>query len=80
MDLQLQLLDSFAARGSDGADYKVCAYERLRRDETLHDGQERWLPTGVTELRLDSGENVDTRADGTMLLVRSGVTLSRKQA
>ena len=77
MDLQLHFLDSFHAKGSDGAAYKVCAYERLRRDETLADGQEHWLPTGVTELRLESGEQVDTHADGTMVVVRSGVTLSR---
>jgi hypothetical protein len=77
MDLKLQFLDSFAARGSDGKDYKVCAYERQRRDDTVHDGQDRWLPTGVTEYRLDSGEQVDARADGTMTVLHSGVTLSR---
>lgn len=77
MDLKLQFLDSFGARGSDGKDYKVCAYERQRRDETVHDGQDRWLPTGVTEYRLDSGEQVDARADGTMTVLHSGVTLSR---
>lgn len=77
MDLKLQFLDSFAARGSDGKAYKVCAYERQRRDETVHDGQDHWLPTGVTEYRLDSGEQVDARADGTMTVLHSGVTLSR---
>lgn len=77
MDLRLQLLDTFHAKGSDGAEYKVCAYERLRRDETLNDGQDHWLPTGVTEFRLESGELVDAHADGKMVVVRSGVMLSR---
>ena len=35
MDLKLHLLETFPARGSDGHDYKVCAYERLRRDDTI---------------------------------------------
>jgi hypothetical protein len=77
MDLKLQLLDSFPARGSDGKDYKVCAYERLRRDDTVHDGQDHWLPSGVTEYRLDSGEQIDARADGSMTVLHTGVTLQR---
>jgi len=77
MDLKLQLLDSFHARGDDGRDYKVCAYERLSRDDTVRDGQEHWLPTGITEYRLESGELIDTRADGTMALRHSGVTLKK---
>lgn len=76
MDLKLQFLDSFAARGSDGKDYKVCAYERMRRDLAVHDGQDRWLPTGVTEYRLDSGDQIDARADGTLTVLHSGVSLS----
>ena len=77
MDLKLHLLDSFPAHGSDGKAYKVCAYERMRRDETLADGQERWLPTGVTEFRLDSGDQIDARNDGSMTVMPSGVTLKR---
>jgi hypothetical protein len=77
MDLKLHLLDSFAAQGSDGAAYKVCAYEQMRRDETLHDGQDRWLPTGVTEYRLDSGEQIDAHADGSMTVIHTGVRLTR---
>jgi hypothetical protein len=77
MDLKLHLLDSFPATGSDGKTYKVCAYERMRRDETLHDGQEHWLPTGVTEFRLDSGDQVDTRGDGSMTVLHSGITLKK---
>ena len=77
MDLKLQLLDTFHAKGDDGKDYKVCAYERLRRDDTVHDGQDRWLSTGVTEYRLDSGDQVDARGDGGMTVLHTGVTLQR---
>lgn len=76
MDLKLQFLDSFAARGSDGKDYKVCAYERMRPDLTVRDGQERWLATGVTEYRLDSGDQVNALADGSMTVANSGVVLT----
>lgn len=77
MDLKLRLLETFHAKGDDGKDYKVCAYERQRRDETLHDGQERWLSTGLTEYRLDSGEPIEPHADGTMKALHSGVRLTR---
>jgi hypothetical protein len=77
MDLKLQLLESFSARGDDGKDYKVFAYERMSRDDTVHDGQERWLPTGVTEYRLASGELIDARADGSMAVVHNGITLRK---
>jgi hypothetical protein len=77
MDRQFHLLDTFAARGSDGQTYKVCAYEHLRRDETINDGQEHWLPTGVFEYRLASGDPIDARADGSLVIARSGIALSR---
>lgn len=77
MDLKLHLLDTFHARGSDDKAYKVCAYERMRRDDTVHDGQDHWLPTGVTEYRLDSGELIDAKPDGAMVIVPSGVRLTR---
>ncbi|MEP7282188.1 MAG: hypothetical protein ABI696_09430 [Rubrivivax sp.] len=77
MDRQFHLLDSFPARGSDGATYKVCAYEHLRRDDSVHDGQERWLPTGVSEYRLQSGDPVAPRSDGSWVIPASGVTLTR---
>ncbi|WP_298833073.1 hypothetical protein [uncultured Piscinibacter sp.] len=76
MDLKLHLIDSFHARGSDGKEYKVCAYERMRHDESIHDGQERWLPTGVTEYRLASGDPIDARDDGSMTVLNSGVMLN----
>jgi len=77
MDLKLHLLQTFHAQGSDGKDYKVCAYERMRRDDTVHDGQEHWLPSGVTEYRLDSGDLIDAKADGTLVVLHTGVTLKR---
>lgn len=77
MDLKLHLLETFHARGGDGKDYKVCAYERMRRDETVQDGQEHWLPTGITEYRLDSGEQIDAKADGSMVVLHTGVSLKR---
>jgi hypothetical protein len=77
MDRHFHLLDSFPARGSDGATYKVLAYEHLRRDDSLQDGQDHWLPTGTSEYRLVTGDVVDARPDGTLVIPRSGVTLSR---
>jgi hypothetical protein len=77
MDRQFHLLETFHARGSDGVDYKVCAYEHLARDEQIQDGQDHWLPTGKSEYRLDSGELVDPRPDGTMVVAHTGVTLTR---
>lgn len=77
MDRQFHLLESFPALGSDGVTYKVCVFEHLRRDESLAHDSGAWLPTGMSELRLDSGDAIDPLADGTMRIVRSGVTLTR---
>jgi hypothetical protein len=68
MDKQLRLLDSFPARGADGAAYKVMAYEHLRRVDLMSSGAEQWEPTGQTEYRLASGERVDL--SGRRLLAR----------
>src|SRR5436190_8917144 len=75
MEKKLQLLDSFAAHGTDGASYKVMAYEHLRRVDLLADGQDRWEPTGVTEYRLASGERVEVAKEGLMRVVPTGVEL-----
>src|SRR5436189_2776619 len=77
MDKKLHLLDSFNTLGSDGAAYKVMAYEHLLRVDLLADGQDRWEPTGVTEYRLASGERVDVAPDGAMRVVPTGVELQR---
>jgi len=78
MDQRLHLLESFTAQGSDGARYKVCSYERLARDESIVDGQERWEPTGVVEYRLADGGRVDVGRDGTMRIASSGIELSTR--
>lgn len=77
MDRKFHLLETFHARGSDGASYKVMAYEHMRRDETVPDGQEHWLPTGQSEYRLESGELIDVGHDGTMRVAHSGIVLKR---
>src|SRR5438093_1105134 len=65
MDVKLHLLESFDAPATDGRTYKVLAYERLVRDESLP-GAERWEPTGVSEYHLDDGRLVDMRAEGSI--------------
>ena len=75
MDKKLHLLDSFEARGTDGARYKVMAYEHLLRTDLVADGQDHWEPTGLSEYRLDSGERVDVAPDGELRVVATGVAL-----
>jgi hypothetical protein len=77
MELQLHFLESFAAQGSDGTTYKVCAYERMARDASVGDGLERWEPTGVLEYRLEDGRLVDARGDDAMRIAGSSVELRR---
>jgi hypothetical protein len=77
VNLKLHLLESFGAIGSDGATYKVRGYERLAQDPSFNDGQERWLPTGVIEFRLEDGALIDAHPDGTMRIVHTGVVLTR---
>jgi len=78
MNLKPHLLESFSALGSDGAPYKVRAYERMVQDPSLNDGQEHWQSSGVLEYRLEDGALVDARADGSMRIVHSGVALTRQ--
>ena len=75
MDKKLHLLDSFAAEGTDGARYKVMAYEHLRRVDLGADGQDHWESTGLSEYRLPSGERVDVAPDGAMRVVSTGLEL-----
>ena len=75
MDKKLQLLNSFKAQGTDGASYKVMAYEHMLRVDLLADGQEHWEPTGLTEYRLASGERIDVAPDGVMRVVPTRVKL-----
>lgn len=80
MELRLQFLESFPVQGSDGASYKVCAYERMARDESVADGLERWEPTGVMEYRLEDGRLVDAGRDDSMRIAGSSVALTRAAA
>jgi hypothetical protein len=75
MDKKLHLLDSFEARGTDGACYKVMAYEHLLRVDLGADGQDHWESTGLSEYRLGSGERVDVAPDGAMRVASTGVEL-----
>jgi hypothetical protein len=75
MDKKLHLLDSFKAQGTDGASYKVMAYEHLLRMDLVADGRNHWEPTGLSEYRLASGERVDVAPDGAMRIVATGVEL-----
>jgi len=75
MDKKLHLLDSFEARGTDGARYKVMAYEHLLRTDLVADGRDHWEPTGLSEYRLASGERVDVAPDGAMRVAATGVAL-----
>lgn len=77
MDLKFHPLETFHASGNDGSKVKVVAYEHMRRDESINDGQEHWASTGTIEYRLDSGERVDMQRDGTMRVVASGIELTR---
>jgi len=71
MDLRLRFLESFPATGSDGATYKVRAYERLKAVVG-----EQWESTGEAEYRLDDGRLVEVDRNETMRIVGSGVQLS----
>lgn len=74
MDSRLHLLDSFAVRASDGAIHKVFAYERRVADPHVV-YPDQWESSGVSEYRLESGEPVVLRRDGSMQAARSGVFL-----
>jgi hypothetical protein len=75
MDLRLQFLESFVARGSDGKAYKVCAYDRLARASVV-DGLEHWEPTGQAEYRLAAdGRVVAVGRDGVLRIDGLGVLL-----
>ncbi|MCM5678899.1 hypothetical protein M8A51_05070 [Schlegelella sp. S2-27] len=77
MDKKLHLLESFTAKGSDGAIYKVCGYEHLVRDESLMGADEHWEPTGLAEYRLDDGQRIEVSRDGSMRVAGTGVQLQR---
>ena len=75
MELRLRLLESFSATGSDGASYKVCAYERLVPDLSLADGGEHWESTGELEFRLPDGRRVEVSRGGSARIAGTAVQL-----
>ena len=75
MEMQLHLLETFNASGSDGQRYKVRAYERLVRDPSLPTAPEHWEPTGVTELRLEDGRLIDVDGQGRMRIHGTDIAL-----
>jgi hypothetical protein len=76
MQRKLHLLDSFAARGSDGQTYKVMAYEHL---VLMAEGGQQWEPTGQLEYRLADGRRVAADATGHMSIADTAVTLLRHE-
>jgi hypothetical protein len=76
MDKKLHLLDSFAARGADGQQYKVMAYEHMIRIAAPVDSpEEAWESTGKIEYRLADGSRVEADAEGRLHVVGSGLQL-----
>lgn len=80
MERKLQFLESFSAKGTDGAPYKVLVYEHMARDESVADGIDHWESTGELEYRLGGGEPLEVHRDGSMRIARSGVRLYRAGA
>lgn len=78
MERKLHQLESFPAKGSDGAEYTVYGYEHMTRDESVTDGRDHWEPTGLFEYRLADGSRVDVGDDGQMRIASSSVALSKK--
>ena len=80
MERKLHFLESFSAKGTDGAPYKVLVYEHMARDASVADGTDHWESTGELEYRLEGGERLEVHKDGSMRLARSGVQLNRAEA
>jgi hypothetical protein len=80
MEHRLQLLDSFPARGNDGASYRVHGFEHQVRDDTGPPELSAWMATGQVEYRLDDGRRVDVARDGAMVVADSQVRLEPQPA
>ena len=74
MDLRLQFLESFKVVGPDRHEHKICAYDRMARNEALPDG-EHWESTGVIEYRLEDGRVVEALPDGSLRIHGSNLEL-----
>lgn len=81
MEHKRQLLETFRVSGSDGQSYKVQAFDRLVRDETLlSSGFEAWEPTGQTECRLTDGRLVEVPRGGPMRIAGTDIELRPEPA
>jgi len=80
MELRLQLLETITARGSDGASYKLCAYDRLMPDLSLPAGSEHWESTGKIEYRLNDGRQVEVDGQGVLRIAHTEVVLTPEGA
>lgn len=74
--LHLHFLESFMTKGSDGASYKVLAYERMAPQVHLTHTGDTWEPTGVAEYHLKDGRLVDVDREGTLRIAGSNVVLT----
>jgi len=77
MEKMLHLLETFAARGSDGRAYVVHGYEHLARLDAVPDTRGQWEPTGIAEYKLADGRRVDVDRQGVMTVVDAGIRLER---
>jgi len=76
MELHLQLLETITARGSDGASYKLCAYDRLVPDLSLPADSEHWESSGKIEYRLADGRQVEVDGQGMLRISHTNVVLT----
>ena len=78
MEKMLHVLETFTARGSDGATYHVHVYEHLARLDAVPDTQGQWEPTGLVEYKLADGRHLKVDDDGAMSLPGTTLKLARE--
>ena len=77
MDKQLRRLETFPARGSDGNEYAVHAYEHLGRVNALVGGEDRYEPLGIAEYKLADGRPLREAGEGSFVVVGNDLQLRR---
>ncbi len=77
MEKMLHRLETFAARGSDGATYTVHGYEHMARVDTFPTAEPQWESTGVAEYKLASGAPIQVLPDGSMQVRDRDLRLQR---
>jgi hypothetical protein len=78
MEKMLHVLETFTARGNDGATYHVHVYEHLARLDAVPDTQGQWEPTGLVEYKLADGRHLKVDDDGAMSLPGTTLKLARE--